>query len=403
MAAPEAIRAVVTGVGFACPLGVGSDDVFERFLAGEDGFRGDRVGDHPVALCDLGDPAAVMGSKRDARRADRVTHLAVAAADAAIAHSGIEWDHVDRDRAGAVMGTASGGIATLGAAVRDFDAKGPDRVSPFLVPMFMPNALSGTLAMRYGIGGPNLTVVTACASGANAVGEAIQEIRLGTCDVVLAGGSEASADPVVIASFANLGTLTRTGMRPFDRRRDGFAMGEGAAVLVIESADHARARGANVLCEAAGYGRTADAYHMTAPHPQGAGAVRAIRMALADAALSPADVGYVNAHGTSTPLNDASEAAALAGVFGAAVPPVSSTKSMVGHLIGAAGALEAAVTAMALSAEVLPPTIHYETPDPGIGLDVVPGEAREAEGIDAALSNSFGFGGHNAVLAFRRL
>lgn len=394
-------RAVVTGVGFACPLGIGTDDVFARFVAGEDGFRGERVVDHAVARCELDDVAAVMGSKREARRSDRMTHLAVAAADAAVAHSGIDWDRVERDRAGAVMGTAAGGVTTMVAAVRDLDTRGPDRVSPFLVPMFMPNALSSTVALRYGIGGPNFTVVTACASGANAVGEALQEIRAGRCDVVLAGGSEAATEPVVIASFANLGTLTRTGMRPFDLHRDGFAMGEGSAVLVLESEEHARARDARILCEVAGYGCTADAYHMTAPHPDGDGAVRALAMALDDAGLDPADVGYVNAHGTSTPLNDASEAAALTRVFGDAVPPVSSTKSMVGHLLGAAGALEAGVTAMALAREVLPPTLHYETPDPAIELDVVPGESRDAKGIDAALSNSFGFGGHNTVLAFR--
>lgn len=396
-------RAVITGAGFACPLGIGSDDVFERFVAGEDGFAGERVVDHPVALTDLGDAAAVMGSKREARRSDRMTHLAVAAADAAVAHAGLDWSGVDADRAGVIMGTAAGGVSTFVEAVRDHDAKGPDRVSPFLVPMFMPNALSGSLALRYGIGGPNLTVVTACASGANALGEALQEIRLGTCDVVLAGGSEAAADPVVVASFANLGTLTRTGVRPFDRDRDGFAMGEGAAVVVIESEDHARRRGARVLCELAGYGRTADAYHITAPHPEGRGAVRALRMALADAGAAPAEVGYVNAHGTSTSLNDASEAAALHAVFGAAVAPVSSTKSMVGHLIGAAGALEAAVTAMALSREVLPPTINFENPDPDIDLDVVPNEAREAKGVEAAISNSFGFGGHNTVLVMKRV
>lgn len=396
-------RVVITGAGFACPLGVGSDDVFERFVAGEDGFGGERVVDHPVALTDLGDAAAVMGSRREARRSDRMTHLAVAAADAAVAHAGLDWSSVDTDRAGAIMGTAAGGVATFVEAVRDHDAKGPDRVSPFLVPMFMPNALSGTLALRYGIGGPNLTVVTACASGANALGEALQEIRLGTCDVVVAGGAEAATDPVVVASFANLGALTRTGVRPFDRDRDGFAMGEGAAVVVIESEEHARRRGARVLCELAGYGRTADAYHITAPHPEGLGAIRAVRMALDDAGLAPGDIGYVNAHGTSTPLNDASEAAALHAVFGAAVAPVSSTKSMVGHLIGAAGALEAAVTAMSLSREVLPPTIHFETPDRAIDLDVVPNEAREAKGVDAAISNSFGFGGHNTVLAMRRV
>jgi len=396
-------KVVVTGVGFAVPLGAGSEDVFDRFVAGEDGFVGDTILDYPVALTPLPPAEEIMGSKREARRSDRVTHMMVVASDAALAHAGIEADSVgDPNRAGAIMGTAIGGVSTLVEQDHVYEERGPDRVSPFLVPMFMPNALSGTLSLRYGFGGPNFVVVTACASGANAVGEAAQEIRSGKCDIMISGGADACALPLTIAAFGNLQALTRTGVRPFDAGRDGFAMGEGAGVVVLESEDHARRRGARILCEVAGYGRTADAYHITAPHPDGAGAVRAIRMALDEAGLDPSDVGYVNAHGTSTPLNDASEANALHTVFGEDAPPTSSVKSMIGHLIGGAGGVEAAVTAMAIAKEVLPPTIKYAEEDPAIALDVVPNEAREAKGLEAAISNSFGFGGHNAVLAFRR-
>ena len=393
-------RVAVTGVGFACPAGTGSEDVFDRLVAGVDAVAHEFEG-FPVGRADV-DVAAVMGGAKAARRTDRVTHLGVAAAQAAVAHAGLDPEATAPNRVGVVMGTGIGGISTLleqDALRRD---RGPERVSPFFVPMFMPNATAAQISLRYGFGGPNTTVTTACAAGAHAIGDAALAIRCGHADVMLAGGAEACILPVTVAGFSNIRALSRRGSRPFDARRDGFVLAEGAAVVVLEESQHARARGARVLCELAGYGRSSDAHHVTAPRPDGAGAVRAMEMALSDARLTAADVGYVNAHGTSTPLNDAAEAAAIQLVFGQDTPPVSSTKSMVGHLIGAAGALEAAVTAMALAREVLPPTINHVEADPAKGLDVVPNEAREAKGLEAALSNSFGFGGHNAVLAFRR-
>lgn len=393
---------VVTGVGFACPQGVGSADVFDRFVAGEDAILDERFG-YPVALVRDLDAEAVMGGRKAARRADRVTHLAAAAAAAAVDHAGLDTDGLDRDRAGVSIGTGAGGLQT---AVENHSVlldKGFDRVSPMLVPMFMANAPAGDVSQRYGLRGPNLTISTACASGTHAVGDAIDQIRMGRADVMLAGGAEAITIDLPMAGFARVGALSHTGSRPFAADRDGFVMGEGAAVLVLESAPHAAARGVPGLAVAAGHGRSADAHHVTAPAPDGTGARLAIERCLADARLGIGDVGYVNAHGTSTPLNDAAEAAALHAVFGASPPPVSSVKSMIGHLIGAAGAVEAAVTVLTLVGEVLPPTINHLDPDPAIDLDVVPNEARAAKGLRAAISNSFGFGGVNAVVAFRAM
>lgn len=394
--------AVVTGVGFACPQGIGSAAVFDRFAEGADAILDERFG-YPVALVRDLDAEAVMGGRKAARRADRVTQLAAAAAAAAVADAGIDVDAIDRDRAGVSMGTGAGGLTS---AVENHSVmldKGFDRVSPMLVPMFMANAPAGEVSQRYGLRGPNVTVATACASGSHAVGDAIDQIRLGRADVMLAGGAESIVIDLPMAGFARVGALSHTGSRPFAADRDGFVMGEGAAVLVIESAPHAAARGARGLAVAAGHGRSADAHHVTAPSPDGAGARLAIERCLADAGLNAGEVDYVNAHGTSTPLNDAAEAAALHAVFGATPPPASSVKSMIGHLIGAAGAVEAAVTVLALVSKVLPPTINHVHPDPEIALDVVPNEAREAKGLRAAISNSFGFGGVNAVVAFRAL
>lgn len=393
---------VVTGVGFACPQGVGSTDVFDRFVEGANAIADERFG-YPVALVRDLDVEAVMGGKKAARRADRVTHLATAAAVAAVEHAGLDTEAVDRDRAGVSIGTGSGGMATAVDNHTVLLEKGFDRVSPMLVPMFMANAPAGEVSQRYGLRGPNLTISTACASGTHAVGDAIDQIRMGRADVMLAGGSEAVAIDLPMAGFARAGALSHTGSRPFSVDRDGFVMGEGAAVLVLESASHAAARGARGLAEAAGHGRSADAHHITAPAPDGAGARLAIERCLTDSRLRADEIDYVNAHGTSTQLNDAAEAAALHAVFGPHPPPASSVKSMIGHLIGAAGAVEAAVTALVLANEVLPPTINHLNPDPEIALDVVPNEARESKGLRAAISNSFGFGGVSAVVAFRAL
>ncbi len=398
-------RAVITGVGFACPAGVGSHDVFRNFVEGQSAIHDEQL-EHPVARVRDFDPVEALGSKKDARRADRVTQLGLTAAAEALAHADLktgEFDEAAADRAGVIVGTGIGGITTLLEQHLTMLDKGPGRVSPLLVPMFMPNATGAAISLKYGLRGPNTTVTTACAAGGHAIGDAALAIQSGVADIMITGGAEACIGDLTIAAFQNLGALTKSGSRPFDLNRDGFVMGEGAAVLVLESLAHAEARGATPLAEVAGYGRTADAHHITAPHPEGAGAVRAMHMALDQARLDTGDVGYVNAHGTSTPLNDKAEAEALGVVFGDDVPPASSTKSVTGHLIGAAGACEAAITAFAIADGVLPPTINYETPDPEIAIDVVPNEAREAPELSAAISNSFGFGGHNAVLALRRV
>lgn len=398
-------RAVITGVGFACPAGVGSHDVFRNFVEGQSAIHDEQL-EHPVARVRDFDPVEALGSKKDARRADRVTQLGLTAAAEALAHADLktgEFDEAAADRAGVIVGTGIGGITTLLEQHLTMLDKGPGRVSPLLVPMFMPNATGAAISLKYGLRGPNTTVTTACAAGGHAIGDAALAIQSGVADIMVTGGAEACIGDLTIAAFQNLGALTKSGSRPFDLNRDGFVMGEGAAVLVLESLAYAEARGATPLAELAGYGRTADAHHITAPHPEGAGAVRAMHMALDQARLDTGDVGYVNAHGTSTPLNDKAEAEALGVVFGDDVPPASSTKSVTGHLIGAAGACEAAITAFAIADGVLPPTINYETPDPEIAIDVVPNEAREAPELSAAISNSFGFGGHNAVLALRRV
>lgn len=393
---------VVTGVGFACPQGIGSTEVFRRFVEGENAIHDEAFG-YPVARVRDFDPEVAMGSKKAARRADRVTQLAAAAAAEAVAHAELDTEALDSDRAGVSIGTGAGGMSTAIEQNRVMLDKGFDRVSPMLVPMFMTNAPAAEISQRYGLRGPNLTVSTACASGTHALGDAIDQIRLGRADIVLAGGSEAVVVDLPMAGFARVGAMSHTGSRPFAADRDGFVMGEGAAVLVLESAAHAAARGVRALAIAAGHGRSADAHHVTAPSPDGAGARLAIMRCLADAGLSVDEVDYVNAHGTSTQLNDAAEAAALHAVFGGSPPPASSVKSMIGHLIGAAGAVEAAVTVLSLANEVLPPTINHVNPDPEIELDVVPNEARDAKGVRAAISNSFGFGGVNGVVAFRTL
>jgi 3-oxoacyl-[acyl-carrier-protein] synthase II len=333
--------------------------------------------------------------------------MAVSAAHLAYEDAG--KPEITGERTGVVISTGIGGIGTLLDAHKVLLERGPGRVSPFMVPGLMANASAGHVAMHFGLTGPNMCIVTACAAGAHGIGEAYRMVRDGMIDVALAGGTEAAIVPLTIAAFAQMQALTKnpdpeTASRPFDAERDGFVMSEGATVLVLESEEHARARSARIYGEIAGYGASADAFHITQPEPSGSGAAIAIRMALRDAGASPSDVGYINAHGTSTPLNDAAETAAIKAALGEDVArgiPVSSTKSMTGHLTGAAGALEAGATTLALYNGLLPPTIHYHTPDPDCDLDPIPNEARAAD-VTLALSNSFGFGGQNAVLAIRR-
>jgi len=404
-------RVVVTGIGPVSPIGVGRNAFWESLLAGRGGVR--RIqrfdpSDLPVQIAgevaDF-DPTEFL-TQKEVRRTDRAVHFAVAAARLAWADAG--EPEVDHARTGVMFSTGIGGLESLLAQHKVFLERGADRVSPFMVPMLMPNAAAGHVAMHFGFTGPNECITTACAAGAHAVGEGYRVIRNGLADVCIAGGTEASTLPLCIAGFAQMQALSRNrdpsrASRPFDANRDGFVLSEGAGALVLEDAERAVARGATIHAEVAGYGASADAYHITAPEPEGLGAIQAMQAALRDAGEQPEAVGYINAHGTSTQLNDVAETRAIKKALGdhAYRVAVSSTKSMTGHMLGAAGAIEAGVAALALEHGVIPPTINYETPDEDCDLDYVPNENRE-EDIELAMSNSFGFGGQNAVLVLRR-
>jgi 3-oxoacyl-[acyl-carrier-protein] synthase II len=405
-------RVVVTGIGPVTPVGTGVEDFWTGLTTGRNGIgpieRFD-ASDLPVHLAgDVRDfdPSAWMDAK-EIRRTDRFVHYAIASAKLAWEDAGTP--EIPSERAAIVFSTGIGGIETLLRQHSVLLEKGPGRVSPFMVPALMANAAAGHIAMIFGFTGPNFCTVSACASGAHAVGEGFRMVRDGLADLALVGGSEAATLPLTVAAFAQMTALTKntdpeTASRPFDAARDGFVLSEGACALVIERADRAEARGARVYAEVVGYGASDDAFHITAPDPKGTGAAIAIRRALEDAGQESSVVDYVNAHGTSTQLNDAGETAALKAALGDEVAhrvAVSSTKSMTGHMLGAAGAVEAAASVLAIQRGVIPPTIHYETPDPDCDLDYVPNEARVAE-VDFAISDSFGFGGQNAVVAFRR-
>jgi len=390
---------VITGVGAVTPLGVGARTLHTRWTAGSSGIAG---GEAPCADFD---PLSVL-SRKEARRADRFTQLAIAASEEALADAGwVDGIPYDAHRVACVLGTGIGGLSTLEAGQTDLLQKGAAGVSPLSVPLMMGNAGAASLAMRHGLQGPCFGVVSACAAGANAIGDAMRMIMVGDADAVVTGGAEATLTPLSRACFASLGALSPSGeSRPFDARRDGFVMGEGAGVLVLENGDLARARGARIIGVVRGYGASCDAFHLTAPQADGVGAARAISSALRDAGVAPEDLDYVNAHGTSTPLNDRAETMALKLALGAHATevPTSSTKSAIGHLLGAAGAVEAIATVLALRDRVAPPTLGYEEADEGLDLDYVPLRARPlaatGDGPVLALSNSFGFGGHNAAL-----
>jgi 3-oxoacyl-[acyl-carrier-protein] synthase II len=394
-------RVVITGTGAVTPLGVGAERLLSRWLAGDSGVE------DGVARCADFEPTDVL-SRKDARRTDRFTQLAVGAADEAIAQAG--WDGAipyDPDRVACIMGTGIGGLATaeraLGAFYQD------ETMPPLTIPLMMPNASAGGLALRYGLTGPAFGVVSACAAGADAIGTALRLVRSGEADAAVTGGSEAAATPFAQQAFGLLEATSRNGVsRPFDAERDGFVIGEGAGVLVLEERDAAIARGADILGELLGFAATADAHHLVAPDPNGAGAARAMAAAMTDAGVAPGRIDYVNAHGTSTELNDRAETAALKSALGgdAHRVPVSSLKSSIGHLLGAAGAVEAVATVHALDRRMAPPTLNYAVAEPGLDLDYVTGGpvplAVRQNGAGpapaVALSNSFGFGGHNAVL-----
>jgi len=383
---------VITGRGVVTSLGESPDDFFDSLVGRRSGIA-DGVG-----ACTEFDAETVMTPK-EARRSDRFSHFAIAAAQQA-------WDEAapegfDPERVGVVIGTGVGGLGTLERETLAWLNEGDRAVSPMFVPMMMPNAAAGLIAMRFGIEGPGFSVASACATGGHAIGEAKRMIQRGDADLVVAGGSEAAITNVCLAAFKRMGAMSKSGLScPFDARRDGFILGEGAGVFVLEAEEHAKARGAKVYGKVAGYGASNDAFHITMPDVEGKGAVRSMRRALEDAGAQPEDVGYINAHGTSTPYNDKIETIAIKSVFGSngGVPPVSSTKSAIGHLLGAAGAVEAVISLSAIERGVLPPTLNLEEPDPECDLDYVPDGPREAPGLTTVLSNSFGFGGQNATL-----
>jgi 3-oxoacyl-[acyl-carrier-protein] synthase II len=393
--AASQIEIAITGRGVVSSIGEGADAFVDALLERRSGVV------DGLAPCADFDPEAAMGPKL-ARRSDRCTQLAFAAAVQAAEEAGLPGD-VDLERLAILVGTGVGGLKTLEDECRKFVDGGERAVSPHFVPMMMPNAAAGAIAMKLGAHGPGFSVSSACATGSHAIGEAKRMLERGEADVVVAGGTEAAITPLCVAAFKSMGALSREGVsRPFDARRDGFVMGEGAGVIIMERAEHARARGAEILGYVAGYGASNDAFHMTQPDNSGRGAEKAMRDALADAEADPQEVGYINAHGTSTPFNDRIETLAIHSVFNGGSPPVSSTKSAIGHLLGAAGAVEAVATLEALRRGLLPPTLNFEQPDPDCDLDYVPDGPREAPGITVALSNSFGFGGQNACLTFRK-
>jgi 3-oxoacyl-[acyl-carrier-protein] synthase II len=383
---------VITGRGAVTSIGEGADAFLDALYERRSGIA-DGLGP-----CADFDPEAAMTAKQ-ARRADRFTQFAVVAADQACVEAGLP-DGIEPERLGVLIGTGIGGLETLERECRNWIERGDRGVSPLMVTMMMPNAAAGAIAIRMGARGPGFSVASACATGAHAIGEAGRMVARGEADVVIAGGTEAGLNGLTVAAFKSLGALSKAGVsRPFDARRDGFVMGEGAGALILEAEEHARARGAEIRGRVAGYGASNDAFHITEPDREGRGATAAMRSALKDAGAQPGDVGYVNAHGTSTPYNDKVETIALHSVFNGGAPPVSSTKSAIGHLLGAAGAVEAVAALGAIERGLLPPTINYEEPDPECDLDYVPDGPREAPGLELALSNSFGFGGQNACLA----
>ena len=407
-------RVVITGMGTVNPLGITVDESWQSVVNGVSGvgpitlFDPSPLNVHFAAEVKNFEPEKYMDPK-EARRRDRFEQLGIAAAVDAMASSGLEVTEENSGRIGVLVSSAIGGIKSLSDAVIINYTEGPRRVSPFLIPMLMPNGAAGMIAIDQQIKGPCFSVASACASGSDGIGTAFLMLKAGMIDAALAGAAEMTICSVGVAAFDRVGAMSRRNSdysmtpQPFDKNRDGLVMGEGAAVLVLERESHAKKRGANILAELAGYGATADAFHVTAPHESGMGGAAAMRMALDSAQANVEELGYINAHGTGTPLNDQSETRAIKAAFGeqAYQIPISSTKSMTGHMMGATGALEAIFCTQAVCAGVLPPTIHYETPDPECDLDYIPNQAREKK-ITLALSNAFGFGGHNAVLAIRK-
>jgi 3-oxoacyl-[acyl-carrier-protein] synthase II len=404
-------RVVITGLGVVTPIGNDVDTFWRNLQNGVSGIGKIQAFDTTAYDCQIAgevrefEPKNYFRNPKDVRRTDRYTHLAMAAAKMAKDDSGLDLEKVDRRRFGVIVSSGIGGLRTLEDQHTILMTKGPSRVSPFTIPMLISNMASGLISMEFGLQGPNLCIVTACATSNNAIGESWRMIKFGDADIFLAGGSEASIIPIGLAGFSSMKALStrnddpEKASRPFDRDRDGFIMSEGSGVVVVEELEHAKARGAKIYCELTGYGLSADAYHMTAPPADGEGAARAMQTAMAHAKTTPDQVDYVNAHATSTGLGDISETRALKTVFGehAQKVSISATKSMTGHLLGGAGAVEMAACALAIRDSVIPPTINLENPDPECDLDYTPKVAKQKQ-IRIALNNSFGFGGHNATL-----
>ncbi len=407
-------RVVVTGVGLVTPVGTGVEKTWDGLCAGRSGIaaisRWDASKHETRIAGEVKDfkPEDWM-EKKEAHRTDPYCQFALAATQMAVDQSGVAADLKDRDRVGVIIGSGVGGLQTLERAYQTLLDKGPDRISAFFVTQMIINIAAGLVSIRHGFKGPHWSIVSACSTGAHAIGEAFKVIQRGDADAMVCGGAESTITPLSIAGFGAMRALSTQNAsppdasRPFDKNRDGFVMAEGAGVLVIEALDRAKARGAPILCEVAGYAANADAYHQTKPAPEGAGAAQCMSLAIKDAKLNPDQVGYINAHGTSTQYNDASETMAIKTVFGAHAHKlaVSSTKSMTGHMLGAAGGAEAAICTLAIQKGVLPPTINQQTKDPDCDLDYLPNQARETK-VEVAMSNSFGFGGANAVLVFQR-
>ena len=407
-------RVVITGIGAITPIGIGKDAFWNALIEGKSG-----VG--PITRFDVSEYTTKIAGevsdfvvtdfidKKEAKRMDRSTQYAVAASKLAIDDAKLDLEAEDRERIGVIIGAGIGGMEALYEQYKVLFAKGPGRISPFLVPMMIGNMASGMTSIRFGLQGPSSCVVTACATGTNSIGDAARAIKYGDADVMLAGGTEAPISPAALAGFGSMKALStrndepERASRPFDKDRDGFVMGEGAGVIVLESLEHALARGAHIYAELAGYAYNSDAYHITAPAPGGVMAAKAMRQALKDGGIEPNEVDYINAHGTSTGLNDKNETMAIKEVFGdhAYELAVSSIKSMTGHLLGAAGGVECIAAAMSIDQGIIPPTINYETPDEGLDLNYVPNVAEKRE-VRVALSNSLGFGGHNATLALKK-
>ncbi|MDF2635767.1 MAG: 3-oxoacyl-(acyl-carrier-protein) synthase 2 [Pelosinus sp.] len=407
-------RVVVTGLGAVTPIGIGKDEFWQSLLAGKSGIGKITRFDASEYTTQIAgevkdfEPAKYI-DKKEAKRMDRFTQFAVAASKMAFDDSGINLETEDRTRIGTMIGTGIGGMDTLNEQYHNLFDKGPNRISPFFIPMMIGNMAAGQTSITFGLQGPCSCVTTACATGTNAIGDAFKVIQRGDADVMVAGGTEAAISPIAVAGFCSMKALStrndepEKASRPFDKDRNGFVMGEGAGVVILESLEHAVARGAHIYAEVIGYGFNADAYHITAPAPEGAQAAKCMEMALKDAGIAPESVNYINAHGTSTPLNDKNETLAIKSLFGdhAYKLAVSSIKSMTGHLLGAAGGIECIATVLTLENDLIPPTINCDEPDEGMDLDYVPHTSRK-QVVNVALSNSLGFGGHNATILLKK-